>query len=136
MIAQIAYKIQTMMSQEESFSYCFNEKCSNSIVNVDRCSSVGIDIELALANNFNCAFCGAELISPIFNMMRESILDLIKNEQSNVILLDDDLTFHHFVKRLFNKDLVNAKYYTDGYAVLNQLTFNISYENTLPDIYS
>jgi len=103
-------------------------------VNVDRCSSVGIDIELALANNFNCAFCGAELISPIFNMMRESILDLIKNEQSNVILLDDDLTFHHFVKRLFNKDLVNAKYYTDGYAVLNQLTFNINYENTLPDI--
>ena len=63
-----------------------------------------------------------------------NILKLIKDEQSNVVLLDDDLIFHFFVKQSLNKELINAKYFTDGYIVLNQLANNINNEEVLPDI--
>jgi len=125
---------QIMASQEESLSYCFNSKCANSIINLNHSNFTGIETELALSNNFNCPYCGEELISPVLNMMRDSILKLIQDEQSNVVLLDDDLMFHFFVKQSLNKELINAKYYTDGYVVLNQLANNIDNEEVLPDI--
>ena len=123
-----------MLSQDDTISYCFNPQCPQSIVNVSHYSSLGVKLEIALANNFNCPVCGGELISALFNKLKSKIVTLIENEQSHVILLDDDLVFHYCVKKLFNDDLVKAEYYTDGYAVLNDLTRNIDEENTLPDI--
>lgn len=128
------YKVNIMQNHQETLSYCFNSTCTTSIINTHRSGSIGIELEMALANNFNCPQCGEELVSPVLNRMRESIIELIKVEQSNVVLLDDDLMFHYFVKQSLNQELMNVKYFTNGFEVLNQLTRNIDHEDILPDI--
>ncbi|WP_461450199.1 response regulator [Mucilaginibacter sp.] len=123
-----------MFNQKDPLFYCFNPNCANSIANVEIPFLVRVNIQTALVNNLNCSFCAEELISPILNLMTQSILELINNEQTNVMLLDDDLMFHHFVKKLFNEDLINASYFTDGFDLLNKVASNIDNEQILPDI--
>jgi CheY-like chemotaxis protein len=123
-----------MIYQDQTPYYCFNKGCTNSIFSTGPYKKVQVSADVAFTNDFYCAVCGEELFSPLFNKIRNSIIELLKNNSSNIVLIDDDLIFHHYVKSLFNKDSVNASHYTNGYQALNELSFNIDHENNLPDI--
>ncbi|WP_461450144.1 PleD family two-component system response regulator [Mucilaginibacter sp.] len=123
-----------MQNPKELLYYCFNNHCLNSITNVASWDLVSINPEAAISSDFNCPSCGEKLISFIFDIILDNILELIKFKQTNIVILDDDLIFHCFAKQSLSQKVMNAQYTTDGYAVLNQLSKSIDYEDILPDI--